>query len=67
VAVDIHDGFIWVRLYDGRIIANPLDWYPALANASIEQQSNFQISPVGMEWPELGVSLTIRAMLRPRR
>jgi SAM-dependent methyltransferase len=66
VSVEIRDGMIWARLHDGRIIANPLDWYPWLADAPPEQQRNSHMGQASIEWDDLGKSLSISEMLRAR-
>jgi hypothetical protein len=43
VAVEIHEGKVWVTLADGRVIANPLEWHLWLANATVEQQAKIEL------------------------
>jgi hypothetical protein len=52
-----------VTLVDGRKIATPLDWYPRLRRASADQRANFEIMPMGIHWPDLGIA----GMLKGRR
>lgn len=60
-----------VQLQDGREIATPLEWYPALAQATFEQQTHVELNLSGVYWPDLDEDLSIAGMLRgirpPRR
>jgi len=69
VAVDIHDGKVWVTLADGRVIANPLDWHPWLAQATAQQRERVELNAFSIYWPDLDEGLDIQGMLlglRPR-
>ncbi len=59
-----HD-ILEVRLYDGRIIFVPIAWFPSLANATIKQLKNFEISPsgYGIHWPDLDEDLSVEGFL----
>ncbi len=63
IAVSIHDGAVWVTLADGRIIANPLEWHPWLAQATPEQQTNVQLRAYSVDWADLDEGLDIQGML----
>ena len=56
-----------VTLADGRKIATPLDWYPRLKRASTQQRANFEIMPMGINWPDLDEDLSVAGMLKGRR
>ncbi|GGD97976.1 hypothetical protein GCM10011390_15960 [Aureimonas endophytica] len=58
---DDHD--LYVRLRDGRQIATPLWWYPALAAAGPAQRANMQLMYTGIHWPDLDEDLSIAGML----
>ena len=60
----ITDFELIVALSDGRRIATPLAWYPALLAASQEQRVSYKLSPFGLHWPELDEDLSIDGMLR---
>lgn len=64
VAVTFTEGLLRVRLQDGREIATPLEWYPALMQASPEQQNNVELSLSGIYWPDLEEDLSVAGMLR---
>jgi hypothetical protein len=66
-AVDFTATELVVTLADGRKITTPLDWYPRLKNASIEQRARFEIMPMGIHWPDLDEDLSVAGMLRGQR
>ena len=63
VTVEIKDGLVLVTLADGRVIGNPLDWHPWLANASHEQQAHVELHHYSVDWPDLDEGLDIQGML----
>lgn len=64
VDVQIDDTYITVRLADGRIISNPIAWFPWLQNATPEQQANYELWPFSIDWPDLDNGLDVEGMLR---
>jgi len=56
-----------VGLADGRRIATPLEWYPRLAKASGAQRENYEISPLGIHWPDIDEDLSVAGMLKAQR
>ena len=64
VAVHIQNNLVSVTLADGRIISNPLEWHPWLANASVEQQANVEYHAFSADWPDLDEGLDIQGMLQ---
>ena len=64
VAVEIRDENVYVTLADGRIIANPLDWHPWLAEATPDQQGHVELWTFSVYWPDLDEGLDIEGMLR---
>ena len=66
VGLDIADGMLWVRLQDGRVIGNPLSWYPWLEQATQSQVETLELTNWGIEWPELEQRLEVSAMLKGR-
>ncbi len=63
IAVLIHDGLVAVTLADGRIISNPLNWHPWLAQATEQQQSHVEYHAFSVDWPDLDEGLDIQGML----
>ena len=66
-AVEFTTTELVVTLADGRKIATPLDWYPRLKRASAKERANFEIMPMGIQWPDLDEDLGIAGMLKGRR
>ena len=64
VAVTIERGTVYLTLADGRIIGNPLDWYPWLAAAAPEQQANAQKYILSADWPDLDDGIDVAEMLK---
>ncbi len=63
--VSFDNDYLKVELEDGRIIATPLDWYPELKNATVEQIENYSFicRKTGIEWLKLDYHLSIEAMI----
>ena len=55
-----------VDLMDGRTISVPLEWYPRLAGASLEQLQNWTLCAAGygIHWPDIDEDLSTEGMLR---
>lgn len=64
--ISFNNNYLNVELEDGRIIATPLDWYPELKNATIEQIENYRFicRKTGIEWSELDYHLSIETMIK---
>jgi hypothetical protein len=67
VKVEFSDKMLQVTLKDGRMIATPLDWYPALAQATPEQRSHYEVGLSGIHWPDLDEDLSVSGMLKGSR
>jgi len=63
IAVEIRDGYIWVTVKNGHILAAPLNWYDRLERATPEQRSNFQLGSFSILWPELEDGIDMEALL----
>jgi SAM-dependent methyltransferase len=62
--VELHNGMIWVRLGDGRIIGNPLAWYPWLDALDEVAQAVYRVAGDAVVWPDAGQRIRANAMLR---
>lgn len=62
-ALDIREGMVWVTLKDKRVIGAPLGWFPWLAQATPQQQMNFELHAFSLYWPDLDDGLDIEALL----
>ena len=63
--ITFNDRYLNVELEDGRIISTPLDWYPELKEATLEQLKNYHFicKGTGIEWKDLDCQLSIESML----
>lgn len=64
VAVEFEDNTVYLRLVDGRVIGNPLDWHPWLAKATPEQQQNVEMYDLAAYWPDLDEGLDVEEMMK---
>jgi hypothetical protein len=69
VNVTVTDEKLLVDLDDGRSISVPLDWYPRLVHASLQEQANWRLLGDGyaIEWPDLDEFIGIEGLLAGRR
>lgn len=63
ISLEIRDGYVWVTVKDGRIVAAPLHWYEWLERASPEEQAEFQLGSFSVVWPDLGDGIDMEALL----
>ena len=63
-AVHIDENYLHVELNDRRIISTPMEWYPPLQKASLEQLKNYRFicRGTGIEWPGIDYHLSIKSM-----
>ncbi len=63
--VEVTDDTITTYLTDGRTISVPLVWSWRLAEATPEQQANFEIigNGEGIHWPDIDEDLSAEGML----
>lgn len=64
VEVRFDGAMVILRLADGRIIGNPLDWHPWLANATAEQRAHVECYELSVYWPELDDGLDVDEMMK---
>jgi hypothetical protein len=62
--VEFRDGTVLVTLRDGRLIGTPLEWYPRLSGATMEQLLRYELWAFGIHWDELDEDLSIEGMLQ---
>ena len=55
-----------VRLSDGREISVPLEWFPRLRNATIEQRNKWRFIArgIGIHWEEIDEDVAVTTLLR---
>lgn len=65
VDVDFTEDSFRVRLVDGREIIVPLEWFPALRDATPEQRRQWRLigQGVGIHWEDLDEDLSVEGLL----
>ena len=63
--VTFTDSALVVDLQDGRSLSIPLDWYPKLRDASLEQRADHRLTGngIGIHWESLGLDLSTQGLL----
>ena len=63
--IQIKDDFLIVSLLDGRILSTPLEWFPKLRSASVEQLNNWRFigDGEGIHWEDLDEDISIEGLL----
>src|SRR2546422_10121695 len=65
-SVSFRDGFMWVKLTDGRVIQARYDVFPRLRKATDKQRTNWKLigDGVGIHWPDIDEDLSTESLLR---
>ena len=65
-SVSFSNDSLVVDLKDGRQISVPLEWFPRLASAKLEELNNWEIcgGGYGIHWPDLDEDLSTEGLLR---
>jgi hypothetical protein len=66
MGIDIANDVLWVRLEDGRVIGNPLDWHPWLKTATPEQANNVEFTAHDLD-QRLEVAAVLRGSYRNQK
>ena len=63
-AAHFDERYLHVELADRRIISTPMEWYPQLQKASLEQLKNYRFicRGTGIEWRDIDYHLSIESM-----
>ena len=64
VAVEFTDANVYLRLADGRVIGNPLEWHPWLAAAAPEQRAKVEMYELSVYFPDLDDGLDVAEMMK---
>ncbi len=64
IAVDFEADKVYLRLADGRVVGNPIDWHPWLANATSDQRTNVERYELSVYWPDLDDGLDVAEMMK---
>ncbi|MCG8556337.1 MAG: DUF2442 domain-containing protein [Proteobacteria bacterium] len=63
--VEFSNDSLIVHLQDGRSLSVPLEWFPALRDASPEQLAQYRLvgRGIGIHWEALDEDLSVQALL----
>jgi len=61
------DSALIVTLANGQKIVTPFWWYPRLLGAKASQRANYELSPLGVHWPDVDEDLSVEGMLIGRK
>jgi hypothetical protein len=64
--VRFSDDALLVTLSDGREVSVPLEWFPRLRNATLEQRSKWRFIArgIGIHWEEIDEDIAVTTLLR---
>ena len=66
-SVEVTDRTITIDLEDGRTVVVPTEWYPRLLHATTKERGNYEITDVGVVWPDVDADFSIRGVLLGRK
>lgn len=63
--VAFHDDLVEFTLADGRVVGAPMEWFPRLRDASVDQLQNWRLigGGVGVHWADLDEDISIKSLL----
>jgi hypothetical protein len=68
VGVTVTDDTLSVELSDGRTIAVPLEWYPRLVHATLEERNRWRLIAHGhgIHWEDLDEDISVEGLIAGR-
>jgi len=67
-AVDVWftEDMLYVRLEDAREVGVPLEWFPKLTQATLQQRNNWRMigGGVGIHWNEIDEDISVRKLIQ---
>ena len=66
VDVDFEHAALHLILADGREVSVPLEWFPALRDATDDQRQNWRLigRGVGVHWPDVDEDIAVSTLLK---
>jgi hypothetical protein len=66
INVQTDSSLLRVTLADGRELAVPLEWFPRLRDATLEQRANWRFigRGQGIHWPDIDEDISVSGLLR---
>lgn len=64
-SLEFDEDVMRVAFTDGRVLSVPLQWFPVLRRASLEQLKHYEIAGggVSLHWPELDEDLSVAGLM----
>lgn len=63
VAVSFSDTHILLTFHDGRLFGVPLDWYPAVKDASADERTQYTLYMMAVVWKSLDEVIDLDALM----
>lgn len=65
MSVEFVDASLRIVLTDGREISAPIEWFPRLRDASLEERGNWRLigRGEGIHWPDIDEDVSVNALL----
>ena len=65
ISVEFVDASLQIVLTDGREISAPIEWFPRLRDASLEERGNWRLigRGEGIHWPDIDEDVSVNALL----
>ena len=62
--IAIDDNMLRIYIADGREMAVPIQWYPRLRDATLEQRNNWRLigGGEGIHWPDIDEDISVRKL-----
>lgn len=64
---EVTEETLTVELADGRTIVVPTAWYPRLACGTPREWANYELSDLGIHWPDLDEDISVSGLLLGRK
>ena len=63
--VEVGETTLHVFLADGREISAPLEWFPRLITATLEQRNNWRLigNGIGIHWEDVDEDISVESLL----
>lgn len=58
----VDEGFVYVRTVDGLTVKTPFSHWPRLAKATKSERENFQLTYLGIYWPDVDEDLSFEGL-----
>ena len=67
VGVVVTSDTLSIDLADGRTISVPVEWFPRLRHGTKKERANYELSSLGIHWPDLNEDIPVEGLLNGER